>query len=222
VDAEEGYGSAIHVMDTVERFEETGADAIHIDDEKIPSKCPFLPRAPQNALIPVEEMKGKIRAAIEARDDPDFLIIARSDVVGTVPIDEFKRNRRKYYQEAVTRLNEYAKAGADLIFVYGLFSKEDADFFKKAINAPLLGLYSGGSPIPFEAYRKLHYQVVISPVAMLLSAAKGMVKGLQALKESKGDWLKAASRDVFMNDRDFYDIVKLKSYKDAYRKFHVS
>src|SRR5437870_2364452 len=95
VDAEEGYGSAIHVMDAVQRLEETGADAIHIDDEKIPSKCPYLPGAPQNSLISVEEMKGKIKAAIEARDDPDFLIIARSDVVGTVPIEEFKGNRRK-------------------------------------------------------------------------------------------------------------------------------
>ena len=63
-DMEEGYGTAINVMDAVRDFEAAGLAGIHIDDEVVPSKCPFLPGIPRNQLIPVEEMCGKIKAAI--------------------------------------------------------------------------------------------------------------------------------------------------------------
>ena len=92
VDAEEGYGNAISVMDTVRDFEDTGAAGIHLDDEALPSKCPFLPGIPQNELISTDEMCGKVEAAARAKTDPDFKIIVRSDVIGTVP-------REVYYGE---------------------------------------------------------------------------------------------------------------------------
>jgi len=74
-DGEQGFGNAIHVIDTVRRFEQAGVAGIHIDDQLMPGICPFLPSTPLNRLISTEEMCGKIKAAVEARGDPDFLII---------------------------------------------------------------------------------------------------------------------------------------------------
>src|ERR1051326_7287845 len=88
-DIEEGYGNAIAVMDTIREFEAAGVAAGHLDDERTPAKCPVIPDIPRNQLISVEEMCGKIRAAVESRHDPDLLLIARSDVVGTVCREEY-------------------------------------------------------------------------------------------------------------------------------------
>ena len=68
VDAEEGYGNALNVMDTIRDFEAAGVAGIHLDDEALPSKCPFLPGIPRNQLISTDEMCGKIEAAVRARE----------------------------------------------------------------------------------------------------------------------------------------------------------
>ena len=122
VDAEEGYGNAISVMDTVRDFEDTGAAGIHLDDEALPSKCPFLPGIPQNELISTDEMCGKVEAAARAKTDPDFKIIVRSDVIGTVPREVYYRENRM--EEVVRRSKAYAGAGADAIFVMALTDDE--------------------------------------------------------------------------------------------------
>ncbi|MEK7139253.1 MAG: isocitrate lyase/PEP mutase family protein, partial [Patescibacteria group bacterium] len=113
VDAEEGYGNALSVMDAVRDFEDAGVAGIHLDDEDIPSKCPFIPGIPPNQLISTDEMCGKIEAAVRIRQDPDFLIIARSDVIGTVPRERYYREN--LLEEVVRRSNAYAEAGADAI-----------------------------------------------------------------------------------------------------------
>jgi 2-methylisocitrate lyase-like PEP mutase family enzyme len=126
-DMEEGYGNAINVMDAVRDFEAAGVAAVHIDDERLPSKCPFLPGIPRNDLVSVEEMCGKIRAACQARENSDFLVIARSDVIGTVPLDRYYAERR--IDEVVQRSNAYLRAGADAAFVMAL-TKEELQYFR--------------------------------------------------------------------------------------------
>ena len=103
-DADTGYGNAINVLRTVEEFIKAGAAAIHIEDQEAPKRCGHVAG---KQVIPLEEAAGKIRAACDARRDPDFVVIARTDAVAAVGGG---------LDEAIRRAKAYAKAGADMIF----------------------------------------------------------------------------------------------------------
>ena len=103
-DADTGYGNAINVMRTVRDFENAGVAAIHIEDQISPKRCGHVAG---KQVIPLEEAAGKIRAACDARRDPDFVIIARTDAVAAVGGG---------LDEAIRRAKAYAAAGADMIF----------------------------------------------------------------------------------------------------------
>lgn len=214
-DAEEGYGNAINVMDTVRDFEAAGASAIHLDDELMPCKCPFLPGIPRNQLISTDEMAGKIRAATEARTSSDFLIIARCDLIGTMDLDDYRRG--EHIDEVVRRSRAYRAAGADLIFVMALDPAELA-YFRAALEGPLLGVYATIEPIEVAEFRKANYQIVIGTLVSLYLAAKGLRDGLAALKAT-GDWNKI--QDFMIDDREFFDIVGLTEYRDLYERYAI-
>jgi 2-methylisocitrate lyase-like PEP mutase family enzyme len=215
-DMEEGYGNAIHVMDAVKDFENAGVSGIHIDDEAIPCKCPFLPGIPKNTLISVDEMCGKIKAAVLARKDPNFLIIARSDVIGTVTLEEYRK--KNMIDEVVKRSNAYAKAGADAIFIMAL-TLEDMRYFARKIKAPLVGVFATIEPFPIREFEKAGCKIVIGSTVGLYMAARGMIDGLKKLKET-GDW--NAVQDKMINDRELFEIVGLKNYKHFYNKFKIT
>ena len=103
-DADTGYGNAVNVRRTVEEFEAAGVAAIHIEDQVSPKRCGQLPGA--RPVIAFAEAVGKIEAAVAARRDPDFIIIARTDSADGLGLDE-----------AIRRVNAYVKAGADVAFV---------------------------------------------------------------------------------------------------------
>jgi 2-methylisocitrate lyase-like PEP mutase family enzyme len=214
-DMEEGYGTAINVMDSVRDFEAAGLAGVHIDDEALPSKCPFLPGIPRNQLISVEEMCGKIRAAIDARDDPNFKIIARSDVIGTVPLEEYYREG--LMEQVVARSNAYAQAGADAIFIMALNVKE-LEYFRDRIKAPLVGIFATIEPIAIDEFEKAGYEMVIGSLVSLYMSARGLVDGLKALRET-GDW--NAVQDKMISDREFFDIVGLDRYGPLYRRYNI-
>jgi 2-methylisocitrate lyase-like PEP mutase family enzyme len=214
-DMEEGYGTAINVIDAVRDFEAAGLAGVHIDDQALPSKCPFLPGIPRNQLITVDEMCGKIRAALDARQDPDFKIIVRSDVIGTVPQDVYYREGMM--EEVVRRSNAYAAAGADAIFIMALNVKELA-YFRERIQGPLVGIFATVEPIAIQEFEKAGYQMVIGSLVSLYMAGRGLVDGLKALKET-GDW--NAVQDKMINDKEFFDIVGLHGYGDLYRWYGI-
>jgi len=214
-DAEEGYGNAISLMDAVRDFEAAGVAGIHIDDEALPSKCPFLPGIPRNTLISVDEMCGKIKAAREAREDPNFKIIVRSDVIGTVPLDEYYRQQR--IEDVVARSNRYAEGGADAIFVMAL-STEELRYFADTIKAPLVGIFSTVEPIAIKEFEKAGYQMVIGSLVSLYMSARGLVDGMRALKET-GDW--NAVQEKMINDEEFFQIVGLHGYRDLYTRYGI-
>lgn len=215
VDVEEGYGNAINVMDAIRDFEAAGVAAVHLDDEALPSKCPFLPGIPRNELVTVEEFAGKIRAARDARENPDFMIIARTDVIGTVPLDRYYAERRM--EEVVTRLNAYLAAGADAAFVMAL-NREELDYYRAAIKGTLVGIFATVEPIPISDFRKAGYEIVIGSLVSLYMAARGLLDGLRALKET-GDW--NAVQDRMISDEEFFDIVGLTQYGAAYDKYRI-
>ena len=214
-DMEEGYGNAISVMDAVRDFEAVGLAGVHLDDEALPSKCPFLPNIPRNQLIAVDEMCGKIKAALEARQDPNFKIIVRSDVIGTVPLAEYYREQM--IEGVVQRSNAYAEAGADAIFVMAL-NVEEINYFAERIKAPLVGIFATVEPIAIKEFEKAGYQMVIGSLVSLYMSARGLVDGLKALKET-GDW--NAVQDKMINDAEFFDIVGLDHYGSLYKRFNI-
>ena len=103
-DADTGYGNAVNVRHTVREFEAAGVAAIHIEDQVAPKRCGHLPGS--RPVVPLAEHAGKIEAAVAARRDPDFLIIARTDAATGLGLDE-----------AIRRGQAYRKAGADVVFV---------------------------------------------------------------------------------------------------------
>lgn len=215
VDAEEGYGNAISVMDTVREFERAGVAAIHLDDEALPSKCPFLPGIPHNQLIETDEMCGKIEAAVAARENPDFMIIARSDVIGTV-------DRKTYYAEnllaeVVRRSNAYARAGADAIFVMALTAAE-LDYYAAEIKAPLVGIFATAEPLAITEFERRHYPLVIGSLVGIYAAGKGLVAAMQKLRETR-DW--NAIQDELINDAEFFDILGVDQYQKLYSQYRI-
>jgi 2-methylisocitrate lyase-like PEP mutase family enzyme len=215
-DMEEGYGNAISVMDAVRDFEAAGLAGVHIDDEQLPSKCPFLPGIRGNPLITTEEMCGKIRAAVSARTDKNFKIIARSDVIGMVGKEAYYRER--HIEQVVARSKAYAAAGADAIFVMALSLQEIA-YFKETIKAPLVGIFATIEPFPIKSFEDAGYQMVIGSLVSLYMAARGLVDGLKALRAT-GDW--NAVQDKMINDREFFEIVGLDRYAEQYREYGVA
>ena len=214
-DAEEGWGTAINVMEAVKDFEAAGVAGIHLDDEQLPSKCPFLPGIPRNQLISTDEMCGKIEAALEGRTDPDFMIIARTDVIGTMPLEQYYQENKM--AEVVERLNAYLKAGASAAFVMAL-NEEEVKYYRAKIDGPLVGIFATIEPIAISVFEQANYQMVIGSLVGIYAAAKGLLDAYTKLKET-GDW--NAIQDKLINDEQFYDIVGLKDYGEYYERFRI-
>src|SRR5208282_1491216 len=128
-DADTGYGNPLNVWRTIREYEDAGAAALHIEDQIFPKRCGFLAG---KQVIPMEDMLPKVRAACDARRDPNFVIIARTDALAVTGWDD-----------VVRRAHAYRAAGADLIFVDGIHTVEDIKQYSSKLSAlPLL--YNGG------------------------------------------------------------------------------
>jgi len=110
-DADTGYGNAINVGRTVKEYLRSGVAGIHLEDQVFPKKCGFFEG---KEVIPMEEHVSKIRAALDAREDPDFLVIARCDALGVYG-----------WVDTVVRCRAYYEAGADMVFIDGIKTTED-------------------------------------------------------------------------------------------------
>ena len=180
VDADTGFGGAENVARTIRELESAGLAGCHIEDQECPKRCGHLAG---KSIVDVDEMVGKIKAAIGARRDPDFMIIARTDARA---LEGFDR--------AVERAGEYIAAGADGIFPEALQSLEEFRDFAKEIDTPLLANMTefGKSPLlSFHDLMELGYRMVIFPMSAFRVAMKGSEKFLRALKKSgtQKDWI---------------------------------
>lgn len=172
-DADNGYGNPINVIRAIRSYEAGGAAAVHIEDQVAPKKCGHMEG---KQVIPAEEMYQKVRAATEARENPDFVIIARTDARAVEELEG-----------AVERAKLYRKAGADVLFVEAVQSEEEAEFVTGALpDVPLLFNWAeGGKTPPLELARieELGFRVVIFPVGTLLAATRGMRELLAHVRE---------------------------------------
>jgi 2-methylisocitrate lyase-like PEP mutase family enzyme len=174
-DGDTGFGTAVNVYRTVQEFEAISAAGVNLEDQVFPKRCGHLEG---KEIVSIEEMVGKIEAAKEARQDPDFIINARTDAIAVAGIDE-----------AIRRGNAYAKAGADLIFVEAPQTPEQIRRVVGEIDAPISinlfdGVKGGKTPIvPIEDLRKLGVARVSIPVGVVFAAVRGIENYLKVLAE---------------------------------------
>ncbi len=178
-DADTGFGETLHVARTVREFEAAGVAGIHMEDQEWPKRCGHLEG---KSVVEAEAMVEKIRAAIQARTDPEFLIIARTDARSVGGLDE-----------AIRRSRLYVDAGADAIFPEALESKEEFQLFAEKVN-PSFGTRVpifvanmtefGKSPLmSVESLGQLGYRIVLFPQTALRVALKAMKEVLLDLKQ---------------------------------------
>src|SRR5262245_45243417 len=171
-DADTGFGEALNVERTVRLFENAGAAGIHLEDQQLPKRCGHLSG---KAVVEAEVMAAKIRAAVTARRDPDFIVIARTDARGVSGFDD-----------AVRRAKLYLQAGADAIFPEALESADEFAAFAKAVPATLIANNTefGKSPnLDVAAFAKLGYRMVLFPLTAFRSAMKAAQETLAAIQK---------------------------------------
>ena len=172
-DADTGYGNALNVLRTVQLYEQAGVAAVQLEDQVMPKKCGHMSG---KALVGAGEMVGKIRAAVEARRDPDLLVIARTDAVAVLGLDE-----------AIARAKAFADAGADLLFVEAPTSEADIATVAAELRgvAPLVFNWAEGGrtpPLPLDRIAELGFALVIFPIGTLLAATAGIRALLGSLR----------------------------------------
>jgi 2-methylisocitrate lyase-like PEP mutase family enzyme len=183
-DADTGYGNPINVIRTVREYEKAGVAAIHIEDQTWPKRCGHMAG---KSVIDVNEMAGKIKAAVDARRNEDFLIIARTDAIAT---DGFDR--------AIERGHQFAEAGADVLFIEAPADREQVAKIPQLLTERPLLLNLGPRTPNFsvDEIRGFGYAVVIYPGVCLAAAITGCTEELNRIKETGkqrdfGDWVQS-------------------------------
>jgi 2,3-dimethylmalate lyase len=169
-DGDTGHGDLHNVVRTVREFEAAGAAGILLEDQVTPKRCGHFQG---KAVIPAAEMVLKLRAALDTRRDPDFVIVARTDARAVEGIDA-----------AVERANRYGETGADVCFIEAPESRAELERIPRAVGHPLLvNMLTGGvTPIlTVEELQRLGYKIVVCPIESLLVLGAAMRRLIQAL-----------------------------------------
>lgn len=204
-DADTGYGNAINVVRTVQLYEQAGVAALQLEDQVSPKKCGHMSG---KQVIGTGEMCGKIRAAVSARRDPDFLIIARTDAVAVSGVDD-----------AIDRARAFAEAGADVLFVEAPTSEDDIARIAGELRgtAPLLFNWAEGGKTPglsYERIAELGFSLVIYPIGTLLAATAGMRTLLGSLKRHG-----VPALDDVPTFGEFTDLIGLPEIQELEQRF---
>lgn len=173
IDADTGFGEPMSAARTVTVLEDAGLAGCHLEDQENPKRCGHLDG---KAVVPPGEMIKRLRAAVSARRDPNFIICARTDAVGIEGIPA-----------AIDRAKAYADAGADLIFTEALHTPTEFEQFRAAVDAPLLANMTEFGKSELLTARQLSdigYNVVIYPVTTLRLAMHAVEAGLREIADS--------------------------------------
>jgi 2-methylisocitrate lyase-like PEP mutase family enzyme len=172
-DADTGYGSPINVVRTVREYERAGVAAIQLEDQVFPKRCGHLSG---KDVIDADRFVASLEAALEARSDPDTVIVARTDARAPLGIEE-----------AITRARRYATVGSDVIFVEAPQSVEEVERIAAEVDAPLLfNVVPGGvtPPIDSACLSDLGFRIAIHPGAVVAPVAEAAMKALSELAKS--------------------------------------
>ena len=205
-DADTGYGNPLNVIRTVGAYEAAGVAGIHIEDQVAPKKCGHMDG---KLVIPAEEMAAKIRAAAEARADPDFVIIARTDARAVEGFDQ-----------AIARARRYLRAGADVLFIEALTTEAEVAGAAGAFpGVPLLFNWAEGGktpPISLARLQELGYRIVIFPISTLLAATAAMRRILGEIAHAGTP---AGALGDLPSFGEFVDFIGLPEVRAAERRY---
>jgi 2-methylisocitrate lyase-like PEP mutase family enzyme len=201
-DADTGYGSPINVIRTVREYEHAGVAAIQLEDQVFPKRCGHLAG---KQVIPADEFARVLQAAIEARRDPDTVIIARTDARAPLGIEE-----------AIRRAHRYAQLGADVIFVEAPRDVEEIEQIAAQVDAPLLlNIVPGGLTPELDHARlaELGYRIAIHPGVALAAIVTAAVQALSGLRE------RAPSLDAPASPEGFFDLFGLVTWDELGQRY---
>jgi 2-methylisocitrate lyase-like PEP mutase family enzyme len=201
-DADTGYGSPINVIRTVREYERAGVAAIQLEDQVFPKRCGHLVG---KDVISADQFARALQAALEARQHPETVIVARTDARAPLGIDE-----------AIGRANRYAQIGADVIFVEAPQSAQEVEQIAAQVDAPLLlNMVPGGRTPELEHGRlaELGYRIVIHPGAALGAVVPAAVEALSGLREQTPALATAASPE------GFFDLFGLTGWNELGRRY---
>jgi len=205
-DADTGYGNPLNVIRTVGAYEAAGVAGIHIEDQVAPKKCGHMEG---KLVIPPQEMAEKIRAAVEARAQPEFVIIARTDARAVEGLES-----------ALERGRLYREAGADVLFIEAVLSEREAEETARAFpGVPLLFNWAEGGktpPISLGRLAELGYRIVIFPISTLLAATAAM-RGI--LREIAQAGTPAAAMGELPSFGEFTDFIGLPEVREVERRY---
>ena len=174
VDADTGFGNALNTYQTVRTLERAGADCIQIEDQVSPKRCGHFSG---KEVITTAEMIGKIKAAVDARRDPDLLIMARTDACAMFG-----------FEAAIERAQLFSEAGADILFVEAVTTAEEIRALPSRLKRPqLMNMVIGGKTpiVSAEELGGLGYGIVLYANAALQGAVSGMQKALTVLRDTQ-------------------------------------
>jgi 2-methylisocitrate lyase-like PEP mutase family enzyme len=201
-DADTGYGSPINVIRTVQEYEHAGVAAIQLEDQVFPKRCGHIAG---KDVVPAAQFERSLRAALEARSDPDTVIIARTDALAIDGVEA-----------AVERAQRYAQLGADVIFVEAPTTVQEIERIAAGVDAPLLlNLVPGGRTpeLPHERLAELGFRIAIHPGAALNAVVRATVTALQALHETSPEVRGRTSPE------GFFDLFGLQAWNELGQRY---
>jgi carboxyvinyl-carboxyphosphonate phosphorylmutase len=205
VDADTGYGNPLNVWRLVRDLESLGAAGIFLEDQVWPKRCGHMIG---KDVIPKDEYIPKLKAALEARQSKDFIIVARTDARAPIGLEE-----------AIERGKAYRKAGADVIFVEAPRSVEELKKVADEIDAPLVAnmIEDGVTPnLSASELLKLGYQIAVFPLSAIYSATFAMKRVLTELKNTGAT---KDARKVMVTFKDFNQFINLDHFVDLERRY---
>ncbi|MGW4514497.1 methylisocitrate lyase [Streptomyces sp. NPDC004393] len=170
IDADTGFGEPMNAARTVQLMEDAGLAGLHLEDQVNPKRCGHLDG---KSVVPREEMTRRIRAAVDARRDPDFLLMARTDARAVEGL-----------AAAIDRAKAYVDAGADAIFPEALADEAEFEAFRQAVPVPLLANmteFGKGPLLDTQTLENLGYDIALYPVTLLRLAMGAVEEGLRTL-----------------------------------------
>ena len=208
VDSDTGYGNALSVWKLVKELESAGAAGIFLEDQKWPKRCGHMQG---KEVIPQEEYTEKLGAAIDARENKDFIIVARTDARATEGLDK-----------AIERGLQNKKTGADAIFIEAPRTLNEMKKIGKEIKAPLVANMIEGGATPMnsaQTLNKIGFNIVLYPLSVLFANTFATMNILQELK-SKGTTSKYKQKVV--NFDQFNSLVELDKFKKMESKYKIT
>jgi len=212
-DADTGYGNAMSVYFATRAFEKAGVAAVMFEDQVWPKRCGHMAG---KSVIPANEMVQKVKAAVDARLDPDFIIIARTDAAGPLGVDE-----------AIRRLNLYAEAGADCLYADALLSREDIAKVAKGVPKPLIVNMGLGmrtrKTTPLMTPKELEtlgVAVVSYPRLLTTAALRGMMNAMAVFKEEVVEKHRLVERtDLQVSFEEINDLMGMAELDELERRY---